>query len=98
MPTVSDCEKWLDSQEITSFDAVYSLYNTVFNEEGCGGFQCSSKGQELYIRSSNSDEWLLIASAKARNDLLNMLKIRYCGGEDVRGWYKENGGNMAMTG
>lgn len=98
MPTSTDFERWLDGVNLTSADAVYSLYNTVFNEEGCGEFQCFSKSQELYIRSSNSNEWLLIASRKDRKDFLDMLKIRYCGGEDVCGWYKEKGGNMALTG
>jgi hypothetical protein len=98
MPTLTDCERWLDGVNLTSVDAVYSLYNTVFNEEGCGGFQCSNKGLELYIRSSDSDNWLLIPSVKARNNFLDVLKVKYCGGEDIRRWYKERGGNMGMTG
>ena len=98
MPTVIDCKRWLDNVKIESPDAVYSLYNTVFEEEGCGDFQCSNRGKELYIRSSNSEEWLRIASELARGNFLDVLKARYCGGEDVPAWYTKNGGSMSKTG
>lgn len=98
MPTVTDWERWLDSANIESDDAVYSLYHTVFDEEGCGDFQCSSRGKELYIRFSDSEEWLIIASKPARRKFLAMLKTRYCGGEEVQAWYMKKGGSMTRTG
>ena len=98
MPTVTDCERWLDNVKVESDDAVYSLYNTVSDEAGCGGFQCSSRGQQLYIRSSSSEDWLLIASEPARKQFLDMLKIRFCGGQDVPAWYTSKGESMSRTG
>ena len=98
MPTITDCELWLDDAKIESDDAVYSLYHTVFDEEGCGDFQCSSRGKELYIRSSDSKNWLMIASKPARKNFLVMLKTRYCGGEDVQAWYMRKGGSMTKAG
>lgn len=98
MPTVTDWERWLDDVNLGSDDAVYSLYHTVFDEEGCGDFQCSNRGKELYIRSANSEEWLMIASALARKEFLDMLKTRYCGGEDVQAWYAKKGDSMSKTG
>jgi hypothetical protein len=98
MPTVTDRERWLDHVNLESSDAVYSLYNTVHDEEGCGDFQCSSRGKELYVKSSNSEEWLLIATKLARKDFLNILKTRYFGGENVQIWYAKHGESMSKTG
>jgi len=98
MPTITDCERWLDNVKLTSPDDVYSLCKTVLDEEGCGDFQCSNRGKELYIRASDSEQWLQLASRIARKNFLDMLKIRYCGGEDLMTWYTTKGGTMSNTG
>jgi len=98
MPTEADCERWLADVKIDSDDAVYSLYNTVFDGQGCGDFLCSSRGKELFVKPTNFEQWLRIASRRARKDFLNLLRTRYCGGEDVPAWYKRRGGSMCKVG
>lgn len=98
MPTTADCEQWLADLRIESDDTVYSLYNTVSDEEACGDFQCTNRGKELLIRPSGSKQWLMIASEPARENFLLLLKTRYCGGEDVHAWYMRRGGSMSKTG
>ncbi len=98
MPTITDCERWLDNVKLTSADDVYSLYRTVLDEQGCGDFQCSNRGKELYIRASGSDQWLQLASKIIRESFLDMLKARYCEGKDLQIWYTSKGGTMSHTG
>lgn len=98
MPTVTDGKQWLDSQKALSPDEVYALYKTVSDEGGCGPFQCSNRGKELYIRSSNSQEWLLLTSKLARKNFLDMVKAKFCGGEEMLVWYTRTGDSMSKTG
>ncbi len=98
MPTETNCERWLADVKIVSDDAVYSLYNTVLDEEGCGDFVCSNRGKELFVRPSNTEKWLKIASRRAKEDFLVLLSSKYCEGEDVHAWYERNGGSMSKTG
>ena len=89
MSTHSDFDLWLDSIDLTNYDDIYSLYRAVSDEKDCGMFECQKNGEKLFIKSSNTDDVLFLASEKAKNYFIEIIQKRFVDSEmSIDGWYE----------
>lgn len=98
MATTMNFEEWIDGVDPDDYNEVYCIYRSVadLNEdndvEEWGGFKASrketSRGPMYFIKSTFSDEVLMLASDKARDAFIDYLTKRFAGEElDIEGWY-----------
>lgn len=89
MATITDFKTWLDCNDLSDFNDVYSLYHSVQDVEKWAGFSTErGKKEGVYIvKSVECDDNLLLASENARSTFLSVIESRYCEGMDIETYY-----------
>lgn len=82
--------EWLDQVDLSDYNTVYELYQTVANLESYGSFDIEpAKGSdERWIVSSyDTDEKLLVSGHAAQQTLLKIIEDNYCEDMGIEGFY-----------
>lgn len=89
MATITDFDTWLEGNDLSDFNDVYSLYHSVAEVEEWGGYK-TIKGKDAgqyIVSSSECEEDLFLASEKAREYFLKTIEKQYCEDMDIEGYY-----------
>ncbi len=87
----TDFETWINELDLSYYDDIDSLYQTVYNCEdyGCYSIALAKGSTDRWIVSSDDcEESLLLASDKARRAFLNYIEAHFCDGLDEHAWYE----------
>ena len=91
MATITDFNSWLSCIDLTDYNDVYSLYRTVTDLDEYGSFviRKTVRGNDsaYFLKSSECDDTLMLASEKAKETFLYHLEQKFCGDMDMEGWY-----------
>lgn len=92
---MNDFESWIGFHDLSDYNDVYCLYHSVADVEEWGEFKTvHGRGKGIYIlKSTGCNENLVITSEKARQKFLNMIEEKFCGEQDIEGWYYFNHAN-----
>lgn len=88
--TTTNFDEWLDNNELSDYNDVYSLYQSVLNVEEWAGFKTirgKSEGQYIVSSIECSDINLFLASEKARDSFLSTIEKKYCEDMDIESYY-----------
>lgn len=86
--TTTNFDDWLDTTDLSDFNDVYSLYQSVAGVEEFGAYTTISIQEDKFlVEAIDSNEKLLLASDKARNAFLKHIEQNYCEGMDIEGYY-----------
>ena len=89
MASITDFNTWLEGNDLSDYNDVYSLYNSVANVEEWAGYK-TIKGRtegQYVVSSIECGEDLFLASEKARESFLKTIEEQYCEGMDIEGFY-----------
>ena len=86
MATMTAFDVWLECNGPESTEEIYCLYNSVQNCEGLGIYTTTAKNGKLFVNGTG-DDTLMIASEKAKDLFLQILRKQYCDGMDIESWY-----------
>lgn len=86
---ITDFDLWLDNNDLSDFNDIYSLYHSVSGIETWGAFKTERgrANQQLLVHSYECDEPLLLASDKARDAFLKKIEDTYCEGMNIESYY-----------
>jgi len=97
MATLTVFDDWLSGVDSADYNDIYCLYNAVNTvdthnpKEEWGAFNCTVKvtpARNMYfVKCSYFDDYLLLASDKARSAFLKHLEGKYASGMDMEVWY-----------
>lgn len=90
MATNTDFQDWLDQNDLSDYNSVYELYQTIDSCEGYGSFdiQSAKGGDDRWIVSSyDTEDKLLIIGQKAKSTLLSIIEDKYCEDMGIEGFY-----------
>ncbi len=80
MATTTDFQEWLDNIDDKDIEYIYHLYESINSETQMGGFTSTKKGNQLFIKTDDHDQVLLLASDKAVKGFLAKLDYEFGGG------------------
>lgn len=81
---------WLFCHVVPSdYNDVYDCYMAIHDKQGNFRFDVKNNLEQgkLFITPVGTSDTLMIASEKARETILNMIEIGYCGGMDIEGYW-----------
>lgn len=90
MATITDFKEWLQGVDLDDYNDVYDLYCAVNSVADIGMFECLKKESDnsmYFVKSTTTDDVLLLASDKARNYFIDHLNTTFAGDLDIEGWY-----------
>lgn len=88
MGTITDFDEWLEFIDLSDFNDVYSLYRTVEDLSNWGSFSIEEGSENKYfLKSSECDKTLMLASEKARTAFLKKIESDHCGDLDIESYY-----------
>lgn len=91
MAKITDFEAWLDQVDPEGHEEVYSLYRSVADATQIGLFESkpAKGGKGLIVYKDHIDDYLLLASDKAKSAFLNEIEKRYVDNDmNIEGWYE----------
>lgn len=85
---IQDFNAWLETTDLSDYNDVYSLYQSVAQLQRWGGYSTIQASNGAYILSSDDvDEDLCLSTDKARDAFLEKIEKDYCNGESIESWY-----------
>jgi hypothetical protein len=89
MATITDFDIWLEEADPEGHEEIYALYHCVLDEEDYGIWELKKRAGQLFIKAGHTDDVLRIASPRAKQFFLDIVKDRYVRdpGMDIEGWY-----------
>ena len=86
---ITDFLCWLDCNDLTDYNDVYSLYSSVNDIGEYAGFKTEkgNKAGSRIVHSIECDDDLFLASNLAVNAFLNLIRNKYCNGMDIEAYY-----------
>lgn len=91
MATITDFDAWLSCIDLSDYNDVYSLYQTVSELVNYSSFEITendtSNGKRYFLKSNECDDTLMLASEKSRQTFLSIITTRYCEDMDIEGYY-----------
>ena|ERR1700740_1708305 len=89
---ITDFTQWLDAADVSDLTTqeMYHLYHSIAEKTEYAPWHVSIAGEKLFIKADYFEESLMIASEKARDAFLELLRNKFFGGWDVESWYGYN--------